>query len=92
MTGAQKCSHVHGMACEFGRGANVWVRMAAKAVFEYSRGDCSAIWGNRRGSEAVCMVVGLSLGCSSSHGTGGAVGVSIGVSMGVLVTLCQVWR
>ena len=90
MTGAQKCSHVHGMACELGRGAYVWMRTAARAAFEYSRGDCSAIRGNLRGTDVVCMVAGSFVGGVASVGFVSAVGISMGVLVGG--TLFRVWR
>ena len=111
MTGAQKCSHVNGMACELGSGAYiwmhsaaraalmacelgsgayVWMHSAARAAFVYSRGNCSAILGDLRGSAASCSLVGSSIGGSGIAGTGLVVGVSVGVLIGG--TLLRVWR
>ena len=75
MTGAQKCSHVHGMACEVGLGAYVWMRIAARAALEYNLGDCNAIRGDLRGGGATCSLVGSSVG-------GGSV---VGAAMGMVV-------
>lgn len=94
MTGAQKCSHVHGMACEFGSGAYVWMRSAARAAFEYSRGDCNAILGDLRGAvvscSLVCSLVGSFIGGGASIGGGRAVGVPVGVLVGgTLFRVCR---
>jgi len=79
MTGAQKCSHVHEIACDVGLGAYVWVRSAESAALEYNLGDCNAIRGDLRGGAASCSPVGPSVGGGSS------VGVVVGVAMGMLV-------
>ena len=103
MTGAQKCSHVDGMACELGSGAYVWMHSAARAAlmacelgsgayvwmhsaaraaFVYSRGDCSAILGDLRGSDALWSMVGSFIGGGASVGAGRVVGVSVCVLVG----------
>ncbi len=73
------------MACEFGRGAYVWMRSVARAAFEYSRGDCSAILGNLRGADASGSpgsLVGSFVGGGGIVGAGFVVGVSVGVLVG----------
>ena len=95
ITGAQKCSHVHGMACEVGRGAYVWMAMALSAACEYRRGVSSAIRGERRGSSGgcrsgvvgvVCSIVGALVvnGCALI-----VVGVGVGSMGGVLWRVCR---
>ena len=81
MTGAQKCSHNHGMACDVGIGAYIWLLSAARAAFEYNLGDCIAISGDLRGVDASCAPVGSSVG----GGASGGAGVDVGVTMGSLV-------
>ena len=78
------------MACEFGSGAYVWMRSAARAAFEYSRGDCSAILGDLRGAVASCSMVGSFVGGGASIGGGRAVGVPVGVLVGgTLFRVCR---
>ena len=78
MTGAQKCSHVQGMACDVGIGANVWMLSADRAAFEYNLGVCIAIRGDLRGVDDCCALVGSSVGGGASGGTGVDVGVTMG--------------
>ena len=78
------------MACELERGAYVWMRSAARAAFEYSRGDCSAILGDLRGSDASWSMVGSFIGGGASIGAGRVVGVSLGVLVGgTLLRVCR---
>ena len=93
ITGAQKCSHGQGLACE------VWMEMALSAACEYSRGVSSAIRGERRGSPCGCSsgVVGMSLGSTvgATVGRGWALGAVVGavagISGGVLRRVCRWW-
>jgi len=74
-TGAQKCSHVHGMACDVGSGAWVWIAIALSAAVEYSRGVSRAIRGERRGSIVGCKS-GSGVVCRSTS-AGAVAGMSV---------------
>lgn len=82
MTGAQKCSHVHGMAWDEGRVAYVWMAMALSAAVEYRRGDRRAILGERRrsllGSSGATLLAGWAGGVAVIMG-------AVGLAMGALV-------
>ena len=96
MTGAQKCSQVHGMAWVLGCGTRGWRASAMSAAAEYWRGDNKAIRADRRGSggwscggrgcnvRVVGMAVGAGLGVGSGVGSG--VGVVVG---GELWRVCR---
>ena len=97
ITGAQKCSHVHGMACEVGRGAYDWMAIALSAACEYRRGVSRAIRGERRGLSGGCMsgvagvalgsIVGVVVGNGCALGT--VVGAGVGSSGGVMWRVCR---
>ena len=70
MTGAQKCSHVHGITWLLGIWCRGWIAMVLSAAWEYVRGVRSAIRGERR--TCCCVVTGDVDGA-------GAVGVVLGV-------------
>ena len=90
MTGAQKCSHVHGMACDVGIGAYVWMATAARAALEYNRGVSSAIRGDLRGSAVSC--VGSSVGGGAPVGVAPNVGGDMGSHVGgMLFRVCRRW-
>ena len=81
MTGAQKCSHNHGMAWDVVRGAYVWRAIADSAAWEYSRGVRRAMRGDRRGSTAACVSVGSSVGVGPTVGAGVTLGSHVGGSL-----------
>ncbi len=92
MTGAQKCSHVHGMACDVGIGAYVWMATAARAALEYKRGVRSAIRGDLRGSAVSCVSVGSSVGGGAPVDVVTNVGVAMGSHVGgMLFRVCRRW-
>ncbi len=78
MTGAQKCSHNHGIAWDVVHGAYVWMRSAFRAACEYRRGVRSAMCGNLRGAMGSCVFVGSSVGVGTSVGTSGVLGAVLG--------------
>ena len=72
MTGAQKCSHVHGMAWVVGIACSGWMARVLSAAWEYVRGVSSAILGERRT-------------CCGARKGGGDAAVTVGSVMGVSV-------
>ena len=104
MTGVQKCSHVHGIACDVGLGAYVWIHGIAcdvglgayvwmwsvdRAALEYNVGNCNAIHGDLRGGDVCCSLVGSSVGGGSSVCTIVVVGVAMGIPVcGMLFRVC----
>ena len=98
ITGAQKCSHTQGMACDVGRGAYDLMAMALSAAVEYSRGESRAILGERRSSSGGCWtgVVELAMGplvaAETAESVGGiVVGAGVGAGGGVLLRVCLLW-
>lgn len=90
MTGAQKCSQHHGMSCDAGLGANLWMAIAERAAFEYRRGESRAILGDLRVAVASGVLWVSTLGRCSNAASGSCVGVVAGLSIGV--TLFRVFR
>ena len=76
--GAQKCSQSHGIACDVGNGAYVWMLIAESAALLYCRGVMRAMRGDLRGPVA--------LSAGGINGLGGAVGSMVGAGSCIVVT------
>ena len=77
ITGAQKCSQSHGIACDVGNGAYVWMLIAESAALLYCRGVMRAMRGDLRGPVA--------LSAGGINGLGGAVGSMVGAGSCIVV-------